>query len=174
MRRSKLSQELCGLLKSGGWTNFTIADLKAAYMKMPTCQHQTDKAAWQFVHRNICRMEMTHLVRRLEGENKTRYMWIGESGAVEANSSAGVVNSGESNDSTVNCLRERLHHYKVEMLSAIGEAEEYDSLCSELPHMRDSVQMLYNEARDRCSKMLGRVRALESILTKQFHISQSA
>lgn len=71
----------------------------------------------------------------------------------------------------MSCFNEKLHRYKVEMLTARGETEEYDSLCQEMPHMRDAVQTLYNDANDRCSKILGRVKASESVLANPLCIS---
>ena len=53
------------------------------------------------------------------------------------------------------------------MLSSIGETEEYDAICKDLPHMKNQIQELYDDARDRCTKTLGRVKALEAVIAKQ-------
>jgi hypothetical protein len=174
MRKRKINPELYDLLVSGRWSDFTVAELKTAYMALPHCPHSGDKAAWQFVYRNIVRMEQRGLISRVAGigGEKARYQWNAENTAdsdlPEGGMYASMDKRGVPDDATLSRLKERLHRYKVEMLSVIGETEEYDAICSELPQMRSAVQALYNDARDRCSKTLGRVRALESILTNQF------
>lgn len=180
MRKRKINQELLDLLRSGRWNDFTVSELKAAYMGLPNCSHLTEKAAWQYVYRNVLRMERRGLLSRLteqKGE-KTRYRLVqNEDKAIAPSriqSSDSRIPISDSEDATIRCLQEKLHHYKVEMLSAIGETEEYDAICKELPHMRSVVQSLYNEARDRCTKILGRVRALESILSNQLQLQQSS
>lgn len=172
MRKRKINQELHDLLKSGRWNDFTVSELKAAYVVLPNCPHRTEKAVWQFVYRNVVRMEGRGLISRIPGQegDKARYCWNSGS-AVVTQRGASSQTHFTPDDVTMSCLKEKLHRYKVEMLTAIGETEEYDSLCKELPHMRDVVQTLYNDARDRCSKILGRVKALESILANRLSVS---
>ena len=53
------------------------------------------------------------------------------------------------------------------MLCAMGEAEEYSELCAVHPELCDKAQPLYNDARERSGKLLGKVKALEKLLTNQ-------
>ena len=62
-------------------------------------------------------------------------------------------------------LTERLSNQKLNLLTAIGEVEEYEAIYQELPEMRMQIQELYNESRDRCSKLLGTVKAIEKLIT---------
>ena len=61
-------------------------------------------------------------------------------------------------------LTERLHQQKLMLLTAMGEAEEYDAIYKELPAIGAQIQELYNESRDRCSKLLGKVKAIENLI----------
>jgi hypothetical protein len=173
MKKRKITQELFASALANQSQGFTITELKSAYMVLPGCVHRTDKAAWQFVYRQVVRLEKKGLLQRVEGPHgdRARYQRTGQDTAVNTVSNIDTNaqnNSAElGDDMTLRCLKEKLHRYQIEMLSAIGETEEYDAICSELPHMQDAVQELYNEARDRCSKILGRVKALESILSTQ-------
>lgn len=166
MRKRRISPELLDLLMSGQCQDFTVTDLKAAYMALPHCPHSSDKAAWQFVYRNISRMLKRGLISPVDGHEgaKTQYRWHAERPADIG--SHGPTDIGPA-DATLSSLKEKLHRYKVELLTAIGETEEYDAICADMPHMHQAVQELYNQARDRCSKTLGRVRALESVLSNQ-------
>ncbi|MCY1434382.1 hypothetical protein D9M71_504410 [compost metagenome] len=53
---------------------------------------------------------------------------------------------------------------RLDFLSSMGEAERYKLLLDELPHLRDKVVAEYLEARDRSSRMLGHLRAIEKTL----------
>lgn len=64
-------------------------------------------------------------------------------------------------------LRERLKLHQAEVLTAMGEMEEYESICQEIPDLREMAQPRYNESRERCSRLLGRVKALESLLVTE-------
>lgn len=176
MGKRVVNQELNKLLASGQLRDFTLSELMKAYKALPDRAHGSDAAIRQLIYRRIAQLEKAGLVGKAlsstEG-GRPRYRWIGqleqEVPMIENLTLAGAKDAAI----TLSCLKEKLHRYKVEMLSAIGETEEYDAVCAELPHMRSSVQALYNEARDRCSKMLGRVRALESILANQINARQS-
>mgnify|MGYP000421597993 CR=1 FL=1 len=51
------------------------------------------------------------------------------------------------------------------MLCAVGEAEEYHALCSAHPGLKTQAQELYNRARERSAILLGKVKALETLLS---------
>ena len=68
---------------------------------------------------------------------------------------------------TLIVLRQKLQRHRVELLSTIGETEAYDEICTDLPMLQPSVQAQYNEAKDRSLKLLGRIRALETLIATQ-------
>jgi len=53
---------------------------------------------------------------------------------------------------------------RLDMLTALGEAERYKQLFAEMPVLRDCVEDDYLEARDRSSRLLGHLRAIEKTL----------
>ncbi|BFO02762.1 hypothetical protein KNHN1_11400 [Pseudomonas guariconensis] len=60
---------------------------------------------------------------------------------------------------------EALHNeIRLDFLTSMGEAERYKLLLDELPHLRDKVEAEYFEARDRSSRLLGHLRAIEKTL----------
>ncbi|OUS01148.1 hypothetical protein A9Q81_09825 [Gammaproteobacteria bacterium 42_54_T18] len=62
-------------------------------------------------------------------------------------------------------LEDKLKAHRLELLSTVGEIEEYELIGSETPQRREHIQELYNQARDHYSKTLGRIRALESLIS---------
>lgn len=61
-------------------------------------------------------------------------------------------------------LETLLKEIRLDFLSAMGEAERYKQLLDEMPHLRDKVEDEYLEARDRSSRLLGHLRAVEKTL----------
>ncbi|MCP8462599.1 hypothetical protein ACIGKL_15210 [Pseudomonas sp. NPDC077186] len=60
---------------------------------------------------------------------------------------------------------EALHkEIRLDFLSSMGEAERYKLLLDDMPHLRDKVEGEYLEARDRSSRLLGHLRAIEKTL----------
>lgn len=53
---------------------------------------------------------------------------------------------------------------RLDFLSSMGEAERYKLLLEEMPYLRDKVESEYLEARDRSSRLLGHLRAIEKTL----------
>ena len=60
----------------------------------------------------------------------------------------------------------RLQDYKNDLLEGLGEAEEYRSLRLEFPEMHENLQLKYNSIREGNSRLLGKIKAIETILAK--------
>lgn len=60
---------------------------------------------------------------------------------------------------------EALHkEIRLDFLSSMGEAERYKLLLDDMPHLRDKVEGEYLDAKDRSSRLLGHLRAIEKTL----------
>ena len=60
---------------------------------------------------------------------------------------------------------ETLHkEIRLDFLSSMGEAERFKLLLEDMPHLRDKIEGEYLEARDRSSRLLGHLRAIEKTL----------
>ncbi|MGV8837807.1 MAG: hypothetical protein ACWA6V_17115 [Cellvibrio sp.] len=162
---------------------FTVHDLTEAYLNDPACLHSSKKAARQFVYRNMLRLidngNLTRVVveggwplYRLTPQFFTKSSKPSVLTPTVSTPEAPPIKAPTSKNNPRQNLQERLNQHKLEMLSAMGETEEYDAICSEMPDLRDDVQPLYNQSRDKCSKLLGRVKALESLLARETGLAQ--
>jgi hypothetical protein len=60
---------------------------------------------------------------------------------------------------------EALHkEIRLDFLSSMGEAERFKLLMEDMPHLRDKVEGEYLDARDRSSRLLGHLRAIEKTI----------
>jgi hypothetical protein len=79
----------------------------------------------------------------------------------------------KSQDDVTKRLREKLKDYKLELLLSIGEAEVCKEVSEEIPTLLKGVQTRYNSSRDKSSKLLGKVNALELIITDYLNAATS-
>lgn len=61
----------------------------------------------------------------------------------------------------LNC---RLQDYKNDLLEGLGEADEYRALRNEFPQMHNELQPKYNSIRDDNSRLLGKIKAIETLI----------
>ena len=176
MHKIKIKPELLTLLTSGKFKVFERPELTKAYAQLPSSSDLSKKQVQQFVQRNLDRMEWAgFIVKEQSKANKypsyqlteqfhpDNYA-VGSPHCKNTNTNISTTSSSESNH--IDDLKELLKNHKLELLTTISEAEEYEALSKQLPNRRDDLQELYNDARNRYSKTLGRVKAIESIITK--------
>lgn len=156
--------------------DFTVDDLTETYRNDHECLHQSKKAARQFVYRTMLRMINTGDLTRVVVDGGwphyrlTPQFFARLAPAVKIEAEVALMPKTKSG--AWQSLQERLNRHKLEMLSTMGETEEYDAICKEIPELRDQVQVLYNASRDKCSKLLGKVKALESLLAREAGLAQ--
>lgn len=63
-------------------------------------------------------------------------------------------------------LKDKHKSYKQQLLVGLGEAQEYQQLCKEYPELKNELQPKYNKVRDQNSRVLGKIRVIESLLNK--------
>jgi len=67
-------------------------------------------------------------------------------------------------DETFGELINRLNHYKNDLLAGLGEVDEYKRLCEQFPSLQKELQPKYNNAREANSKLIGCIKAIESVI----------
>ena len=153
----RIEPTLLRLLTARDGTPFTRDALLAEYRTLSHEHGRTGRAAWQFIDRNIRRLARAGVLTLVPGasEQPPQYRLAASSLPETPAPDALIV------------LRQKLQRHRVELLSTIGETEAYDEICTELPTLQSSVQAQYNEAKDRSLKLLGRIRALETLIATQ-------
>ncbi len=179
MRKIKIKPELLSLLTSGAFNCFTSQALIAAYLKLPTSSKLDQRLVQQFIFRNLDRLVWAELATK-EGDGKSRHAEYRLTGRfIPSNYSIGAPHCKEAPLKAVEPavvgvdplleLRDKLSAHKLELLTTIAETEEYEKLCKQLPSKQTEIQELYNEARNRYSKTLGKVKAIESLISRTEH-----
>lgn len=168
MKPKHLKHEVLNAFQELIGSRFTVGQAVSIYMASPFCSHTDVKPARQFVYRNMKRLLVTGELERISSDSgRQRYRLTANfNSRLDPSGPKTTRNEAVVDDSNANInLTERLNHQKLELLTAMGETEEYDAIYKEIPEMRVQIQSLYNDSRDRCSKLLGKVKALENLIS---------
>lgn len=173
MKEIALKSEILDVLKGIGGTSFTVDELTETYLKHPSSLHTSKKAARQFVYRNMQRMMKVGHMERLKANSGWPHYALTQQ-FLRLNKTIPSISPAPIEAVTMQLqidplagLKERLKVHQAEVLTAMGEMEEYEAICQEMPDLREIAQPRYNESRERCSRLLGRVKALESLLVPE-------
>lgn len=169
MKQRKFKREVIDTFRLLAGKTFTIGNALEVYLTTPSKIHSEPKSARQFVHRNILRFLSTGDIVQVASQGRTQQYKMtdqfSERLTSENQSSNLTKNEALVPKNTLGKnLTDRLNQQKLMLLTAIGEAEEYDAIYKELPEIGAQIQELYNESRDRCSKLLGKVKAIENLI----------
>lgn len=169
MKQRKFKKEVIDTFQLLAGKTFTVGQALEVYLSTPSKIHSDPKAARQFVHRNILRFLSRGEIAQINAEGRAhKYKMSDQFSARIANSNTSTTSTKSESPVQKNTLginlTDRLNQQKLMLLTAIGEAEEYDAIYKELPEFGAQIQELYNESRDRCSKLLGKVKAIENLI----------
>lgn len=175
MRKIKIKPELLSLLTSEPFKRFTSQALIAAYKSLPSSENLNQRQVQQFIFRNLERLESAgFLVKQEEPDGKQTVYCLTELftpahyiiGTPHIKLKPIETKTQEPADTNpLLQLKEQLSAYKLELLTTIAEIEEYEALCEQLPSKQPEIQELYNDARNRYSETLVRIKAIESLLS---------
>ena len=179
-----LDSRLYGLLQEPGLAKFTTAELRDAYAA------SFDSGSFRladlrlYVYEQIRRLVRVGWVT-IDGERRSRgqryqvlgapqhlelqlvtgSFEIGHSAPAKVGVEAPVDSAVKAGSSDSDQELDRLHkETRMDFLSSMGEAECFKKLLKEMPHLHHMLENQYLEARDRSSRLLGHLRAIEKTL----------
>jgi len=171
----QVDRTLIELLRKQSDTPFSTTEIRDLYEhQIPEGQRPGRNQLRKHIYRELLRLESAKVVERHGGSTGRgcKFIFCPEQSGLELLSKPSPF---ESNDSpaesmmdveTKRALQEELSQRRVELVASIGEAEEYQRLYNKYPALRGSVKEQYLESRERSTKLLGQLRAVESVLTK--------
>jgi hypothetical protein len=179
-----LDRRLYDLFQQGHLRQFTTQDLRDAYAARLTGMTFNSSDLRRYVYEQIRRMLRTGWVIQDEKRQKRGQIYHWQS--VPANLQVELIDNGyessakpatkpshqplqstdpeQPNPGVIEHLESILKEIRLDFLSSMGEAERYKQLLDEMPHLKDQVEGEYLEARDRSSRLLGHLRAVEKTL----------
>lgn len=185
-RICSLDQRLYNLLMQKDFSTFTMTRVRDAYAE---CIHDFDfeisdlrkylyshvkrmiKNGW--VERDSVRRQRGQVYHVLEKPSDLRVKLISPgfeaklgamTGAMDVSFLDGPDGEPKQGFTQIALLEAQHKETRLDMLSSLGEAEKYKSLMEELPQLANTLKAEYLEARNRSSRLLGQLRALEKTL----------
>lgn len=179
MNAIQIKPELLRVLNMLEGEAFTVADLTQHYLSHDDCLHRDKKPARQFIYRNMVRLMKANLMEKLPDDGGwpkyklTYHFKHPNKNSTDIESRNKKTTKPKTKPSykqqtlaskPIEVLTERLNKHRSDMLCALGETEEYEALCKALPEFSEDARELYADARERSALLLGKIKALESLL----------
>jgi len=170
-KKIDIDSDLLSILLTESFNSFSVLELRSAYLSIVNNPELSKVEARRFVYRHILRLEKKGLLERKcsEKRNRTFYLKSKQFSPDKFNISESAQKSStpqvkDENEGIKKDLVSKLNQYRLELLTSIGETDEYKLLCNQFPQLKENLQERYNHARDNGSKILGRIKALEYLI----------
>lgn len=174
-RQLHVDETLIELLRDQSGTPFSNTEIRDLYLSRILHGHRpSPNQLRKHIYRELLRLEAANIIERYEGSTgrgcKFIYRQENNDSALVARASPYVTGDKQGGSTmdweTRHSLQEELSNRKVELIASIGEAEEYQRLYNKYPALRSAVKTHYLESRERSTKLLGQLRAVESVIAK--------
>lgn len=172
----KVDSTLIELLREHADMPFSTTDIRDFYiLQVPEDKRPNRNQLRKYIYKELLRLESANLIERHRGSSGRgcKFIFCPERTNVELEvkpspyGSPHSHNDGSTMDGeTQRALREELCQRRVELVASIGEAEEYQRLYNKYPALRYAVREQYLESRERSTRLVGQLRAVEVVISK--------
>jgi len=171
----KVDKTLIELLQKQSDTPFSTTYIRDLYIReIVDRQRPGRNQLRKYIYKELLRLESARLVKRHGGSigRGCQFVFCPEHSSVEIETKPSPFGDSDSNFEpsmgveTQRALQEELFQRRIELVASIGEAEEYQHLYNKYPALRGSVKEQYLESRERSTKLLGQLRAVETVIAQ--------
>ncbi|WP_199454494.1 hypothetical protein [Vibrio owensii] len=163
---TRINPDMFNLLIEKGMDDFSVIDARDALLKGTSVFSSRDDAR-KYVYKQLLSFEEkgwlsvtgTRRDKRYHQTNDFKALIIEPRTPSKRKATKESV-SGQILDSSLNTLEQEKKQHEGELAITLGEIEEYQSLLVRFPNNKQEIQPLFNSARERSAKLLGRINAL--------------
>ena len=171
----KINAQLNTILQDENFDNFHVTQLRDAYLENSSVVQDLVEAR-KYIYRQILRLVKKGLLLKKGTKNskntvyqKSELFFIAN--FIVQNEMNSKVNKPDPSTTGTSLaipqLEERLKQSEIDLLTSIGESEEYIRLYKSFPEMKLHLESQYLQARESSSKLLGQIKAIKSVLAHQ-------
>ena len=176
---SKISIKICStlhtILQDESFNRFQVIELRDAYFAVSQgCESVSQ--AYKFIYRQISRLVKKGLLEKYQTEDLKSISY--QKTELFSKTNFIISTNDEQNDHPLSLtkdtskdkiqhLEQRLKQSEVDLLTSIGESEEYMRLYNSFPEMKTHLESQYMLARENSSKLLGQIKAIKTVLAHQ-------
>jgi hypothetical protein len=168
----KMNLYLAEILEKKSFNHFSISQLNNAYLDVSGCECPLESR--RFVYKQVLRLLKCKVLSK-NGEKNSRHATYEKTILFHKMTfiNKTLVTSERRQPLSLKPnklayrseLEDTLQKYKIDMMSAIGESEEYRRLLNSFPEMKKALNKNYHNSRDKSSKLLGKINAINTVLT---------
>jgi len=172
MMKIKIDVLLANILEKETFNRFTVVKLRDEYLGLSPVSLCPNEAR-RYVYKHTLRLVKLGVLTRSGTKNSHKIVYKKTNLFNDANFIVrGDKLPQKNSDNTLSVSNQKklettLKEYKVELMSAIGESEEYIRIFESFPEMKEQLKDRYQTARDRRSKLLGNIKAIQTALVIQ-------
>ncbi|MFZ8768327.1 hypothetical protein LCE44_00095 [Vibrio harveyi] len=163
---TRINPDMFNLLIEKGMDDFSVIDARDALLNGTSAFSSRDDAR-KYVYKQLLSFEEkgwlsvtgTRRDKRYHQTNDFKALTI-ESRTLRKRKATQESVTGHVIDSSLNTLDQEKKKHEGELAITLGEIEEYQSLLKRFPNNKQDIQPLFNSARERSAKLLGRINAL--------------
>ena len=181
----KIDESLFKVLSSMNCELFTAGQLKDVFChELGFCSKQTNKDVQKWIYRQLSRLVKFGLLKRERSKNPRMttyrkqpdfadssfkfcngpFLKMTSEVVSDSDATSAMVRLDGSSQSAISELKNRAKQCHVDLLSSVGESEEYKALFKVYPPLREALQPRYQRALESSSKLLSQLRAIEAAL----------
>lgn len=180
----KMDQVLYGLLMDEAFKSFSVLQLREEYASRVNLNGVSLSRLRGYLYDRLKQLEKLGIVE-MDDERKKRHRQfhvISKPSVIEASLQSPalgmtlkkqceeVLSSHSTEEITSKkILEDRLKEAKLDFLAALGESESYKQIIDDMPELEGRLVADLVRARDCSSKLLGRIKALETAIEKVGH-----
>lgn len=174
-KKIKIDSLLLMLIKENLSNGFSTISIRDEYLKRsinPTCA----KEAIKYIYRQVRKLTNLGVLIKDGDKYSQKAIYLPSSTFDQAEFSS-IMSLGRSNFLRVNTVKKQkscvykleniLKEYKVGMLSAISESEEYIRLSNQFPEMTPVLKEKHQIASDKSYSLLGKITAIQAVISLQ-------
>ena len=170
----RVDKILIELLRKQLDTPFSTTSIRDLYiLQIPEAQRPSRNQLRRDIYRDLLRLESAEVIERHGGSagRGCTFIFCPGHSDVEFEAKPSPFETGAPHAEslmdvkTQRALQEELSERRIELVASIGEAEEYQRLYNKYPALRRAVKEQYLESREKSTKLLGQLRAVESVIT---------
>ncbi|WP_318403988.1 hypothetical protein [Photobacterium leiognathi] len=163
---TRINPDMFNLLIENGMDNFSVIEARDALLNGTSTFSSRDDAR-KYVYRQLLSFEEkgwlsvtgTSRDKSYHQTNEFKSLTI-EPRATRNRNSKADLKAVQTPESSLNALEQEKKQHEGELAITLGEIEEYQSLLIRFPNSKQDIQPLFNAARERSAKLLGRINAL--------------
>ncbi|WP_133407297.1 hypothetical protein [Parashewanella tropica] len=168
----KLHHLIAQIITAPNCNYFTVVEVRTAFLALSTDKSLDPDEVRRLVYASLERMVRKGLLqksvskgRKIPSYIKTKLFSSDELLSNKQHPAEQITTATNKQiDDLPNQLKKDLFERKEELLILIGEAEEYKRICSDFPELQSDIQPKYNEAREQSNRLLGSIKAIESVI----------